>query len=123
MRACALSAVLAVLGAIVVVGCAATPPSPAGLSEPFDLYNPIQLNERAAAAVKAGDLQSAWILLERAARIAPHDPRIARNLDILRAARLNTLTETPPPESIAFRQPDARTGTSLAEPPPIWPTR
>jgi hypothetical protein len=42
-----------------------------------DPANPLELNESAAASAARGDIESAWLLLERAARIAPHDTRSA----------------------------------------------
>lgn len=55
-------------------------PAPAAPS-PFD---PVALNEQAAAAVRAGDRGLALILLERAARLAPDNEAIARNVRALR---------------------------------------
>lgn len=48
-----------------------------------DPFDPVSLNEQALASVAAGDLGGARILLERAARLAPHDPRILDNLRLL----------------------------------------
>jgi hypothetical protein len=53
----------------------------------FEHLNPIALNEYAADRVGAGDIATAWILLERAALLAPHDQRIADNLAVVRAWR------------------------------------
>jgi hypothetical protein len=53
----------------------------------FEHLNPIALNEYAADRVGAGDITTAWILLERAALLAPHDQRIATNLAVVRAWR------------------------------------
>ena len=73
--------------ALVLQGCAA----PAGRTVPapaIEHLNPIALNEYAAASVSAGDIGTAWILLERAALLAPHDQRIATNLAVVRAWRV-----------------------------------
>lgn len=53
----------------------------------YDHFNPVVLNEFALQKYRDGDLRSALILLERANLLAPHDARIRRNLDILRAHR------------------------------------
>jgi hypothetical protein len=117
---------LAPLIGLLAAGCAATPPPHTGLQEPFDHYSPVHLNERAVAAVAAGDVTEAWILLERAARLAPHDQRIARNLAAVRAYRAAAWPEArepavqPPDETPA----EGNAGTSVpAEPPPIWRLR
>ena len=47
--------------------------------------NPGLLNESARLCLQQGDRTTAEILLERAARLAPADPRIAANLAALRA--------------------------------------
>jgi hypothetical protein len=72
--------------ALVLQGCAA-PPGRAVPPPVFEHLNPIALNEYAAASVSAGDIGTAWILLERAALLAPHDQRIATNLAVVRAWR------------------------------------
>ncbi len=53
----------------------------------FDHTNPVLLNELALQKVKDGDVSSALILLERAHLLAPHEVRIERNLQTLRAWR------------------------------------
>jgi Flp pilus assembly protein TadD len=53
----------------------------------YDHFNPVVLNEFALQKVRDGDVRSALILLERANLLAPHDARIRRNLDMLRAQR------------------------------------
>lgn len=53
----------------------------------YDHFNPVALNEFALQKVRDGDVGSALILLERANLLAPHDARIRRNLDMLRAQR------------------------------------
>lgn len=47
--------------------------------------NPGRLNEQAVRYMQRGDDATARILLERAARLAPRDTRIARNLQAVRA--------------------------------------
>lgn len=79
---------LALLFAFCAHGC--TTPSAVELpaSEPgLDHLNPVMLNEYAAACIRDGDIDTAWILLERAALLAPHDERIAANLAVVRAWR------------------------------------
>ncbi|MFI4939390.1 MAG: tetratricopeptide repeat protein [Burkholderiales bacterium] len=49
----------------------------------YDHANPYVLNEFALQKVKAGDIGTAVILLERAVSIAPYDARIRRNLDVV----------------------------------------
>ncbi|MDA8225392.1 MAG: hypothetical protein M0T86_05660 [Betaproteobacteria bacterium] len=46
--------------------------------------NPGRLNEQAIRCMQRGDDATASILLERAARLAPRDTRIARNLQAVR---------------------------------------
>jgi hypothetical protein len=47
-------------------------------------YDPAYLNQSAMAALAVGDRSTALILLERAARLAPHDQQILDNLAVLR---------------------------------------
>lgn len=92
---------------------------------PHDHYDPVLLNEFAVAKAGSGDLTTAWIMLERAARLAPHDPRIRHNLAELRALRAGL----PAPAAIAdpaqMPRPlvDKQAPGMLPEPPPIWPPR
>lgn len=60
-------------------------PAPAAAAARFDHYDPAALNERALRRYEEGDRGAALILLERAHLLAPHDRRIARNLEVLRA--------------------------------------
>lgn len=94
---------------------------------PIDHYDPVALNELAAARVRQGDTTTAWILLERAARLAPYDRRIARNLAVLRAFRAGVpapaIAEPPPlREPLSSRLPDGRASENplFAEPPTLW---
>lgn len=52
-----------------------------------DRFNPYALNEQAVREAAAGRAASAQIMLERAALLAPHEPRIAANLAAVRAYR------------------------------------
>ncbi|MFM9884973.1 MAG: hypothetical protein ACKVQT_18275 [Burkholderiales bacterium] len=81
-------ALLAAAFALIAQGCAAPAQvgTPAANLAPEHL-NPVALNEFAAASVREGDIDTAWILLERAAHLAPHDSRITANLEVVRAWR------------------------------------
>lgn len=84
------SSMLAGWAAPCVLGCALQAPPPLGPSADLDHNHPIVLNELAAASVQRGDFDQAWLLLERAARLAPHDARIGANLNLARALRNGT---------------------------------
>jgi Flp pilus assembly protein TadD len=100
--------------AMILAGCAAPPPAGLGPAEDLDHANPYVLNELAVASAQRGDVASAALLLERAARLAPDDTRIARNLDTVRAAR----TGVPP-----LRKPAAAPASAAPQPQPaIWPS-
>lgn len=97
-------------------GCAGSTSAGLGPPEDLDPSNPFVLNELAAGSLKRGDLDSARVLLERAARLAPHDPRISANLIVVRAAGRGTPPNGPNPIA-----PDPNAPASaLAEPPRIW---
>ena len=84
-----------------------------------DHYDPILLNESAIERIRQHDLTTAWILLERAALLAPHDQRIQSNLRELRAYRMGEpMAEIAPP--VVRQSPEQGIA---AEPPPIWPLR
>lgn len=85
----------------------------------YDPHDPARLNEAAVARLREGDARTAAILLERAARLAPHDPRIARNLRELRAWLSGgpSLALSPSPAS---RAPGPAVPPA---PPPPWPPR
>ncbi len=90
----------------------------------FDPYDPAALNEAAADAVRRGDASTAWILLERAARLAPHDARIAANLREVRAWRSGEAA--PAAATVPAAAPAVRPLAAPripAEPPAIWPPR
>ena len=103
-----------------LTACALVPPGDPPAPDPG---NPLQLNEAAVASAAQGDVETAWLLLERAARLAPHDTRIAANLAALRAfraapARGRIVGATLPD---AAPQDPARTLRGrLDPPPPIW---
>jgi hypothetical protein len=65
-------------------GCAIDGPAPLPMPDPA---NPLELNEVAVASAARGDIETAWLLLERAARLAPHDARITANLAAMREFR------------------------------------
>ena len=83
---------------------------------PFD---PVALNNLAAAKVEWGDFHSALELLKRAARLAPQDTEIAANLSRLRGW-LNSYSEAgmaaPGPQDLAQNQ----SGSLPPPPPPLW---
>lgn len=83
---------------------------------PFD---PVALNNLAAAKVESGDFHSALELLKRAARLAPQDTEIAANLSRLRGW-LNSYSEAgmaaPGPQDLAQNQ----SGSLPPPPPPLW---
>lgn len=92
-------------------GCAAPTSPTLGPATDVDFANPYVLNELAVAGVQRGDVDTAWVLLERAARLAPHDERILTNLEALRAVRAGK----PPPRRAA-----AAAAAVPPAPPPIW---
>ena len=82
---------------------------------PRDHYDPGALAEFALERMREGDLCTAQIMLERAARISPNDPRIGRVRGEIGAAG------APPPA-----QSTERRGAPMQlppAPPPIWPAK
>ncbi|MGH8446707.1 MAG: hypothetical protein ACREVL_15660 [Solimonas sp.] len=81
---------------------------------PFD---PVQLNNLAAARARQGDVYAALQLLDRAARLAPEQPVIADNRSKLRAwiaAKIGANSaklEAVPVTGVPAQMPD---------PPPLW---
>ncbi len=63
-------------------GVASSQSIPADLH--FNPYLPGELNEQALGDLQAGDINTAWILLERAYRLNPHSPDIKANLELVR---------------------------------------
>ena len=118
MRALSFSLMLAWLA--VPAAMAQQPPPYMGeaLRPVLDHYDPVVLNETAIDSIRQGDLTTAWILLERAARLAPHDPRILRNLREVRAYRMGMPA---PAETVEPTGRQAPGQVVPAEPPPIWP--
>ncbi len=84
---------------------------------PFD---PVALNNLAAARVEAGDYNQALELLKRAARLAPENREIAANLSRLRGW-LNSYADAgmPAPEGEGRRGVVAD-GRLPPPPPPLW---
>lgn len=85
----------------------------------YDHYDPARLNEFAARKMREGDPGTAMVLLERAALLAPHDVRIRRNLETLRAWQAGepAVEEAAGP---ARRPASAEDGLP---PFPLWPKR
>lgn len=101
------------------VADAAPPPA-------FDHHDPLALNEFALVNLREGRLTTAWILLERAARLAPHDERIAGNLREIRAqlrgaSASGLAAEEPSGQSAAGPERPARQAQELSRPlPALW---
>lgn len=85
----------------------------------YDPHDPARLNEAAIARLREGDARTAEILLERAARLAPHDPRIARNLRELQA----WLSGGPSPAPLPATESRAPGQAVPPAPPAPWPPR
>lgn len=92
------ASLLALLFALVTSACSVSPVARVPVADPT---NPLELNEAAVASAARGDIDVAWLLLERAARLAPHDTRITANLAALRDFRGRT-----PRGSIVVPAPD-----------------
>lgn len=97
-----------------IVACAV--PALPGPGQDLDYANPFVLNELAAASAQRGEVDLAWLLLERAARLAPHDARISTNLDLVRAVRAGK----PPPYTTSAAPPARAPPAAPRAPPPIW---
>lgn len=83
----------------------------------YDHADPVALNEHALHQIRAGDIGTAVILLERAAQLAPHDARIRHNLDMLRAWRDGRPVPAQPAEEASHM-------SDAALPPfPLWPKK
>jgi len=109
----------------VAAGTAAAPGAGAqgpATAPPFDPYDPVKLEAFAMERFRKGDTTTAWILLERAARLSPRDASIARHRDEVDAARQGVSAPAPAPGT--QRAPSAaRARTVPAEPPALWPAR
>ena len=90
----------------------------------FDHYDPVVLNEHALDKIGKGEVGTAAILLERAVLLAPHDTRIRRNLETLRATQAGVrlgspgISEAPPPPAPLPMQPEP--ATAPVPPVPFW---
>jgi hypothetical protein len=90
-----------------------------------DPANPIDLNEAALAYAAQGEIETAWLLLERAALLAPADARIAANLAAVRgyrgAARRGGIVVVPAHGASPQRSPPRPEHAPTTPPPPLWP--
>lgn len=109
---------LPLLAALAGIACPAA--AQQGRPPGFDPYDPAGLNEAAAESARHGDLRTAWILLERAARIAPFDARIVRNRDEVRAHREASPATAAP---MAPAAPASAASPLPPEPPALWPRK
>jgi hypothetical protein len=94
--------------------------SPVASAPSRDPYDPVSLQAQADGFLARGDRDTAWILLERAARLAPHDPLLAARARALREGAAVT------PGSNAAPLAGAAPAAALRippEPPPLWPAR
>jgi Flp pilus assembly protein TadD len=110
---------------LVVCGCSVLGCANAGHRQELEHYDPVALNELAVEKVREGQLTTAWILLERAARLAPHDARLARNLAVLRAFRAGTPTPSVAEPSAPSRAAGSNgvavtVEDTFSQPPAIW---
>jgi hypothetical protein len=118
MRVLSLTPLLAALA--IGASVAQEPPaSPAGQGAcvPYDHYDPLALDRCARERLRQGDVTAARILVARAARLAPDDRRVARNLEELEAGATPAiaLPQTAVPRSTALDIPP--------EPPRLWPAK
>lgn len=98
-------------------------------TEAFEHYDPIALNESAIAYIREGNLGTALILLERAARLDPYNERILSNLRELKAQMKGTPLAIPaknlnfPAETSSEESKVNSDNQTLREPPDIWKTK
>jgi hypothetical protein len=95
-------------------------------------YDPAYLNQSAMAALAVDDRSTALILLERAARLAPHDQQILDNLAVLKNHPDLPVRSIVPykaiPQAMTIGKPLNQPSTGspservAPEPPPIIPT-
>jgi hypothetical protein len=88
-------------------------------------YDPAALNELALTKLQEGDMTTAEILLERAARLAPYDQRILQNLSVLRAQKQNaplpiSRSQIKSVETNDLGHKDSETDKSPQKIPPLW---
>lgn len=89
----------------------------------YDHVDPVTLNEFAVRMIREGDTSTGWILLERAARLAPHDQRILHNLREVRAFRAGEPAPAVHPVAPAAQHalPVGDAGDMVPpEPPALW---
>ena len=85
----------------------------------LDHYDPERLRQFATDKARAGETTTAWILLERAALLAPHDARVVQALAAVRAQRKG---EPAPPEEVPAPPGKPAPAVGIApEPPSLWP--
>jgi len=87
---------------------------------PYDHYDPVVLDQIAHERLLQGEVMTACILVARAARLAPYDRRVARNLEELEASIPGGAAPSASP------LPAARQATAPEvppEPPPLWPAK
>lgn len=104
---------LCLLASLLLAACAA----------PGDHYHPLALNEAAMEHLAKGDVATARILLERAARIAPHDSRIIANRDALAALPGGATPQVRIGQSAAAAPAPAAVPLAVTPVPPIWPAK
>ena len=98
----------------------------AAISSPtfaFDPHEPIALERAARELLLAGDRDTACILVDRAARISPHDRRIAANIDELEAMVIGSPRPAPPPPPAAARPASGVLPEIPPAPPALWQVR
>jgi Flp pilus assembly protein TadD len=111
---------LRALSILPLIAALATPWAIAQRSAPRDAYEPSALDEFALERLREGDVRTASILLERAARLAPNDARIRAHLRALPAIPEERGADAAARDPVAKLAP---TGTLLPEPPALWPRR
>jgi hypothetical protein len=97
----------------------ASPPGK-GACVPYDHYDPLALDQCARERLSEGDATTARILVARAARLAPYDRRVARNLEDLAAGATPGIA---PPAAPRPAVPQSRARDILPEPPRLWPAK
>lgn len=86
----------------------------------YDHADPVMLNEFAVRMIREGDTSTGWILLERAARLAPHDQRILHNLREVRAFRAGEPAPAVQPVAERVMPAEDAGGMVPPEPPALW---
>ena len=121
MRAPSLAPLLAGL-AIGAAGAQEPPDVPPDTSArvSYDHYDPVALDQLARERLRQGDTMTACILVARAARLAPYDRRVARNLQELEASPAAAIA---PPASLRLTAVLGTAPDIPPEPPPLWPAK